>query len=184
MWRTCFISQWLQCVNMCVARQMYNCDHETLHAPKRILASTLSTHCLKIAQLPCNKDVYPSASRNRDTCVFFQCVVGPIVSGSSRLDIDSAGLIGRLPGVGLDSFFPFNWSDGCVHLLSVRSKVSVVFSGATTAQVQSLRSKPTLAKPTLAIFIRPTLAKPTLAKVKVLVVCEDFGFLELIVWVF
>ena len=32
----------------------------------------------------------------------------------------------------------------------------------------SLWSKPTLAKPTLAIVIRPTLAKPTLAKVKVL----------------
>ena len=44
-----------------------------------------------------------------------------------------------------------------------------------------LRSKPTLASPTLA---NPTLAKPTLANVKVLVVCKDFGFLELIVWVF
>ena len=31
---------------------------------------------------------------------------------------------------------------------------------------------------------KPTLAKPTLAKVKVLVACEDFGFWELIVWVF
>ena len=55
-------------------------------------------------------------------------------------------------------------------------------------------SKPTLANPTLAILIRPTLARPTLAKptlakptlanVKVLVVCKDFGFSELIVWVF
>ena len=36
-------------------------------------------------------------------------------------------------------------------------------------------------KPTLA---KPTLAKPTLANVKVLVVCKDFGFSELIVWVF
>ena len=53
----------------------------------------------------------------------------------------------------------------------------------------NLWSKPTLAKPTLAIVIRPTLANPTLAKptlanVKVLVVCKDFGFSELIVWVF
>ena len=39
-------------------------------------------------------------------------------------------------------------------------------------------------KPTLAIVIRPTLAKPTLANVKVLVVCEDLGFSELIVWIF
>ena len=31
---------------------------------------------------------------------------------------------------------------------------------------------------------RNLLAKPTLAEVKVLVVCEDFGFWELIVWVF
>ena len=31
---------------------------------------------------------------------------------------------------------------------------------------------------------KPTLAKPTLAKVKVLVVCKDFGFWELIVWGF
>ena len=31
---------------------------------------------------------------------------------------------------------------------------------------------------------KPTLAKPTWAKVEVLVVCEDFGFWELIVWVF
>ena len=31
---------------------------------------------------------------------------------------------------------------------------------------------------------KPTLAKPTLTKVKVLVVCKDFGFGELIVWVF
>ena len=61
------------------------------------------------------------------------------------------------------------------------------------------RSRPTLANPTLAIVIRPTLANPTLAKptltkptlakptlanVKVLVVCKDFGFSELIVWVF
>ena len=38
------------------------------------------------------------------------------------------------------------------------------------------RSNPTLAN--------PTLAKPTLANVKVLVVCKDFGFSELIVWVF
>ena len=55
-------------------------------------------------------------------------------------------------------------------------------------------SKPTLANPTLAIVIRqtlanptlanPTLAKPTLANVKVLVVCKDLGFSELIVWVF
>ena len=61
-------------------------------------------------------------------------------------------------------------------------------------------SKPTFANPTLAILIRPTLAKPTLAKtdfwakptlakptlanVKVLVACKDFGFSELIVWVF
>ena len=29
-----------------------------------------------------------------------------------------------------------------------------------------------------------TLAKPTLANFKVLVVCKDFGFSELIVWVF
>ena len=43
------------------------------------------------------------------------------------------------------------------------------------------RSKPTLAKPTLAILIRPTVAKPTLAKVKVLFVCKDFGSWELIV---
>ena len=42
-------------------------------------------------------------------------------------------------------------------------------------------AKPTLAKPTLA---KPTLAKPTLANVKVLVVCKDLGFSELIVWVF
>ena len=42
-------------------------------------------------------------------------------------------------------------------------------------------AKPTLAKPTLA---NPTLAKPTLAKFKVLVVCKDFGFWELIVLVF
>ena len=48
----------------------------------------------------------------------------------------------------------------------------------------STQSKPTLAKPTLAIVIRPTLAKPTLAKVKVLVVCKDFGFGEFFVWVF
>ena len=41
---------------------------------------------------------------------------------------------------------------------------------------QGLRSKPTL--------VNPTLAKPTLANVKVLVVCKDFGFSELIVWVF
>ena len=40
----------------------------------------------------------------------------------------------------------------------------------------SQRSKPTLAK--------PTLAKPTLANAKVFVVCKDFGFGELIVWVF
>ena len=33
------------------------------------------------------------------------------------------------------------------------------------AAVAFIRSKPTLAKPTLAIVIRPTLAKPTLAKV-------------------
>ena len=38
------------------------------------------------------------------------------------------------------------------------------------------RSWPTLAK--------ATLAKPTLANVEVSVVCEDFGFSELIVWVF
>ena len=31
---------------------------------------------------------------------------------------------------------------------------------------------------------KPTLANPTLANVKVLVVCKDFGFSELIVWVF
>ena len=31
---------------------------------------------------------------------------------------------------------------------------------------------------------KPTLAKPTLANVKVLVVCKDFGFWELIVFVF
>ena len=31
---------------------------------------------------------------------------------------------------------------------------------------------------------KPTLAKLILAKVKVLVVCKDFGFWELIVWVF
>ena len=31
---------------------------------------------------------------------------------------------------------------------------------------------------------KPTLANPTLANVKVLVVCKDFGFWELIVWVF
>ena len=36
-------------------------------------------------------------------------------------------------------------------------------------------------RPTLA---KPTLVKPTLAKVKVLVVCKDFGFWELIVCVF
>ena len=70
--------------------------------------------------------------------------------------------------------------------------------------LEEKRSKPTLANPTLAIVIRPTLAnptlanptlanptlanptlaKPTLANVKVLVVCKDFGFSELIVWVF
>ena len=33
-------------------------------------------------------------------------------------------------------------------------------------------------------FAKSTLAKPTLANVKVLVVCKDFGFSELIVWVF
>ena len=33
-------------------------------------------------------------------------------------------------------------------------------------------------------LVKPTLAKPTLAKVKVFVVCKDFGFWELIVWVF
>ena len=42
-------------------------------------------------------------------------------------------------------------------------------------------ASPTLAKPTMA---KPTLAKPTLANVKVLVVCKDFVFSELIVWVF
>ena len=31
---------------------------------------------------------------------------------------------------------------------------------------------------------KPTLGKPTLARVKVLVACKDFGFGELIVWVF
>ena len=36
-------------------------------------------------------------------------------------------------------------------------------------------------KPTSA---NPTLAKPTLANVKVLVVCKDFGFWEIIVQVF
>ena len=36
-------------------------------------------------------------------------------------------------------------------------------------------------RPTLA---KPTLAKPTLTNVKVVVVCKDFGFSELIVWVF
>ena len=53
------------------------------------------------------------------------------------------------------------------------------------------RSKPTLANPTLAkltlakpTLAKPFLAKPTLANVKVLVVCKDFGFSELIVWVF
>ena len=33
-------------------------------------------------------------------------------------------------------------------------------------------------------FGKPTLAKPTLADVKVVDVCKDFGFSELIVWVF
>ena len=33
-------------------------------------------------------------------------------------------------------------------------------------------------------FSNSTLANPTLANVKVLVVCKDFGFSELIVWVF
>ena len=45
-----------------------------------------------------------------------------------------------------------------------------------TLESQLFWVEPTLAKPTMAILIRPTLAKPTLAKVKVLVVCEDFGF--------
>ena len=34
------------------------------------------------------------------------------------------------------------------------------------------------------LLAKPTLAKPTLANVNVLVVCKDFGFWELIVWVF
>ena len=36
----------------------------------------------------------------------------------------------------------------------------------------------------MSLGSKPTLAKPTLANVMVLVVCKDFGFSELIVWVF
>ena len=71
----------------------------------------------------------------------------------------------------------------CLGVKVFRFRCSGV-QGAGVRERAASRSKPTLAKPTLAIVIRPTLAKPTLAKVEVLVACKDFGFWDLIVLVF